>query len=315
MNRARPHRRAPGNHRMRHPSAARRPFAAVAATLLALAGLGSGAAPARAETWSTCTGFVDSVPAVITTQGVWCLRRDVSTAITSGRAIEIASNNVTLDCNGFKVGGLAGGPATTAAGIYAYNRKNLTIRNCNVRGFETGIHLTGGTGTQELSAGHLVERNRVDNATRHGIVVGPGTRLLVRGNQVHDIGGKPGEVYATGITSYGDVIDNVVSGLYTVGYNAYPRGMSVFGGGHVVRGNIVRGFEVHGPDGSAQGIVVLQGRNLVTGNHVHLVPAGRGRGVWGTDASDRCHGNTLVGLDQPTYQCTTAPGNYVAPAP
>ena len=46
-------------------------------------------APARAETSTTCTGFIDSVPAVIGTQGIWCLRRDVSTAQATGNAIEI----------------------------------------------------------------------------------------------------------------------------------------------------------------------------------------------------------------------------------
>ena len=28
--------------------------------------------PAHAETYQTCAGFIDSVPAVINTQGVWC---------------------------------------------------------------------------------------------------------------------------------------------------------------------------------------------------------------------------------------------------
>src|SRR5690606_9038683 len=126
-------------------------------------------APARAETSTTCTGFIDSVPAVIGTQGIWCLRRDVSTAQATGNAIEIAANNVTIDCNDFKIGGLAAGDASRANGIYAHNRKNAVIRNCNIRGFNRGILLTGESGTQDRSAGHLVEDNRVDYSLDTGI--------------------------------------------------------------------------------------------------------------------------------------------------
>ena len=39
---------------------------------------------ARAETYQTCAGFIDALPATITTQGVWCLRKDLGTAMASG---------------------------------------------------------------------------------------------------------------------------------------------------------------------------------------------------------------------------------------
>src|SRR5690606_14995164 len=84
------------------PAFALRTFA-----VLILAGLAS-VLPARAaDDYDACAGFIDSVPATITSQGVWCLRKDLSTAIASGSAITIATNNVTIDCNGFKLGGLA----------------------------------------------------------------------------------------------------------------------------------------------------------------------------------------------------------------
>src|SRR5690606_28675588 len=43
-----------------------------------------------AQSYDTCTGFIDSLPATINSQGTWCLRGNVSTAITSGNAIEVA---------------------------------------------------------------------------------------------------------------------------------------------------------------------------------------------------------------------------------
>src|SRR5688500_5888635 len=96
---------------------------------------------ARAETYQTCAGFIDALPATITTQGVWCLRKDLGTAMASGAAITIATNNVTIDCNNFKVGGLAAGAGTQAVGIQVSGKQNATIRNCAIRGFYRGAVL------------------------------------------------------------------------------------------------------------------------------------------------------------------------------
>src|SRR5688500_7900792 len=91
------------------------------AGLLALA---PGASRA-AESYDNCTGFIDSLPAVITKQGTWCMRKDLSTAIDTGNAITVATNNVTIDCNDFKIGGLAAGVDTLAHGIVAADRKSV----------------------------------------------------------------------------------------------------------------------------------------------------------------------------------------------
>src|SRR5690606_30008425 len=64
-------------------------------------------APATAaDSFDSCTGYIDSLPATISSQGVWCLRGHLSTGISSGDAISINTNNVTIDCNDFKLGGL-----------------------------------------------------------------------------------------------------------------------------------------------------------------------------------------------------------------
>ena len=138
-------------------------------TLLVLAGLLSapGAALA-AQSYDACEGrFIDSLPATITTQGVWCFRKDLSTAITSGGAITIATNNVTIDCNDFKLGGLAAGAATAARGIQASDKLNATIRNCNVRGFYAGVYIDGTA--RAKTAGHVIENNRFASNTHYGI--------------------------------------------------------------------------------------------------------------------------------------------------
>ena len=66
---------------------------------------------------------------------MWCLRHDLSTSIVSGQAIDIQANNVAIDCNDFKIGGLAAGNGSMAVGIHALTRQNATVRHCNIRGF------------------------------------------------------------------------------------------------------------------------------------------------------------------------------------
>src|SRR5262245_47728812 len=107
--------------------------------VIALITVTLGASPARGETVN-CTP-ITSLPAVITVQGIYCLTGNLNTAITSGTAITIDANNVVLDLNGFKLGGLAAGPGTLAFGIRAVNRANITIKNGTVRGFFYGISL------------------------------------------------------------------------------------------------------------------------------------------------------------------------------
>ena len=111
--------------------------------------------PVRAaHSYATCTGYVESLPATISTPGHWCLRRDLSIAQDSGAAITIVANNVTLDCNDFKLDGLSAGLDTLAFGVLAQERANTTVRRCVVRGFYVGVRLVGG--------GHLVEDNQLE---------------------------------------------------------------------------------------------------------------------------------------------------------
>ncbi|SMH48236.1 right-handed parallel beta-helix repeat-containing protein [Mesorhizobium australicum] len=132
--------------------------------------------PAQAER-TDCIS-ITSLPQTITAAGVYCLKQDLSTAITSGNAITINANNVTIDFNDFKLGGLAAGPATGANGVFATNRKNITIRNATIRGFRNGV-LFSGAG----SSGSVIEDNLVEGSTFTGITVA-GSGIVVRRNRV-----------------------------------------------------------------------------------------------------------------------------------
>ncbi|PYM96554.1 MAG: hypothetical protein DME04_01555 [Candidatus Rokuibacteriota bacterium] len=182
----------------------------------------------RAET-TNCVP-ITVVPVAITVQGIYCFTQHLGTGITTGAAIEIQTNNVILDLNGFKLGGLAAGPGTQAIGISADNRQNITIKNGTVRGFYEGIRLNDSSGA---SLGHVVENIRADQNTHAGIEVN-GRGNLIRNNQVVATGGSTFTLQALGILVSGtgtrvlnnDVIDTYSSdpsqaeGIYLIASNA-----------------------------------------------------------------------------------------------
>ncbi len=134
---------------------------------------------ASAET-TECTEIL-SVPTVISTQGVYCFKKNLLSGNTAGAYIDIQVNNVTIDMNGFKLGGLAAGPTTTAIGIQADNRKNIVIRNGSLRGFFIGIELQ--ESLSGSSSGHLIEDVLIDGAIVTGISVN-GKGVTIRNNRV-----------------------------------------------------------------------------------------------------------------------------------
>jgi len=266
----------------------------VLAAILVLGSLSLLPGSARAETFHTCAGFIDSLPATIDSQGTWCLRSNLSTAISSGNAITIATNNVTIDCNNFKIGGLAAGPGTFAAGVGASAKLNTTIRNCNIRGFRIGINLDS-----NLGGNHLVENNRVDNSTFVGIAV-DGDGGMVRGNVVSDTGGTTiaSDTRTWGIVTTGtvDVIDNTVSNVvaYQVGQST-AAGIGAFvNPGGVIQGNRIRGL-VPGP---LAGAVQRGIESLNVGSHPEISDnVIVGNGVDGmSDVALYCNGTGAAAL-------------------
>ena len=233
-----------------------------------------------AESLDACDGrYVDSLPAVISTPGVWCLRKDLSTAMASGNAITINTNNVTFDCNGYRVGGLAAGDGSIARGLRADSRQNVTLRNCNFRGFYIGAQMSGG--------GHLVEDSRFDDMLAFGLSVS-GEGNLIRRNQVIDTGGWTGGGNVMGIAANADVIDNIVSNVFAPAGEAI--GILQAGDMTRVRGNTIRGLH---PGSSAFGIEVSAVEVAIEDNLVASQSDIAGWGVWGTTGS-MCSGNKVA---------------------
>jgi hypothetical protein len=227
--------------------------------LLIVAPLLGAAAPARAaEGYDSCTGFITTLPAVIATQGTFCFNKDLSSNLGTGAAITVATNNVTIDCNGFKLGGLSAGAGTLANGIVSSGRQNTTVRGCSIRGFLAGVVVDG------VGSGHLIVDNRFDGNRFGGIVV-QGEGMQVLRNRVFDTGAGAAPMHAVGI--------------------------AVTGGSAEVRDNLVYGVEATaGGDNDGHGILAQAldfGR--IAGNSVRYV-AGDGAGTgYGIDIQGALH--------------------------
>jgi hypothetical protein len=259
-----------------------------------------------AQSYDNCTGYIDTLPATISIQGTWCLRQDLVTAITSGVAITVAANNVTIDCNDHKLGGLSAGPGSEATGIDAANRQNVTVRHCVIRGFYTGIRLDGTGG------GHLVEDNRLDLNLGFAILV-HGDNNRVQRNRVYDTGGiSSAGVY--GIHATADVVDNIVAGMTTTFPGPDPQliGIFFFGTGTIASGNRVR-FRAPFNSAETTGIRAGGSRQSISGNHAAVVPATQGWALIGAGAGTTfCRDNHVGGFQfAGLLDCDDKGGNAV----
>ena len=273
--------------------------------MLAVALLGVVPAAWAAESYDNCTGFIDSLPATVSTQGTWCLRGHRFTSQLSGAAITIGADNITIDCNDFRLSGLGAGAATEAVGISAgASRHNAIVRNCRVQGFKRGVVLFGG--------GHVVEDNHLDLNTYNGIYVTGDS--IARGNVVTDTGGRPNEVYADGIIAIGpgvQVIDNAIRGVSPAGNVGGDRaGRGIYLNTGLAQGNRVFGIVASGSHGAA-GILLL-GKTIARDNLVQAPSGTAGAGISGagTDLS-LCQDNTVQGFLSGIGTCQLAGANGV----
>jgi len=265
---------------------------------------------ARAETIN-CTE-ITAIPIIITVQGVYCLKGNLATSLTVGNMIDIQTNNVTIDMNGFKLGGLAGGLGTSANGVFALNRKNITLRNGSVRGFLRGTQLV--QTVTGASSGHLIEDMLFDGNRFSGIQVG-GSGNIIRRNRVVNTG--PGNLSfdAVGIylipASNSVVAGNLVSGTSE---SSSARGIFVQLSTLIeVRGNTI--LDAKGV-GTKRGIDIVFSTDItVIGNRVLNVASTGTTGIIdsGSSTGINCIGNTVAGFATALTGCDFAAGNNLAP--
>ena len=278
------------------PVAGRRLAAAAILCALALP-----PAARAADSRDDCMGTIDSVPATVNAPGIYCLGRNLSTAMASGVAISVSSN-VTLDCKGFQLSGSAGA-ATNAVGVSASTTDGVTVRNCTIRGFLRGIEFTH---INNEGHGHLVEDNLLDANTQSGI------RLIahsatVRRNRVRNTGGSTVQSTAHGIQVTGpgvQVLDNSVVDVRASDDSGQAYG--ILAGFSLVRGNRVSTVV----PGTAQPGLGIRTTALAVDNQVSGVMGGASIGI---DCSGAAIGNTILGSAVPLDAGCPDYGNVVVP--
>ena len=265
-------------------------------------------ATARAET-TVCTE-ISALPAVISTGGTYCLKKNLSTNITSGAAITIAANNVTLDCNGRKIGAREGGLATQAIGIFSGATQNTVLENCSIRGFYKGIWIIGDFVT--------VQDNRLDLNTRAGIDLN-GAGSLVRRNRIFDTGGSTisnGAVpFAINVTGDSDVIDNIIVGVLGTGSAVLGIYVHESDGGSVTNNRIRQLIPANGYSAVAISAGGNNNRAIVDGNYIDIFGSGaQGYGITCSSTQSLATGNRIVGSannGNPIQGCQNAGDNRV----
>lgn len=283
-------------------------------TMLPLVLVLAAAAPpdARAET-QLCTK-ISTLPAVLSSQGPYCLDKHLATSMASGYAIQITANNVTLDCNDYKIGGLTAGVVTQMVGVGGTNRQNITVRHCNIRGFLVGLSLVGAS-----SGGIVVEDNRFERATRVALQVA-GDDSVVRRNVVRDTGGstsQPGLAIAINTSGEVDILDNTVAGAMAVPDGVgrgEAYGILATGIRGTVANNRIRNLVASGPIGGSFGIWVRE-HGLVMISDNELIGTGIGYGVACDNLLGRLRNNAIHGFNAPGAICTNAGGNDVTSPP
>ena len=161
------------------------------------------------------------MPLTITQNGSYYLTEDVN---SSGTAITVAVDDVTIDLCGYAVVGQDSG---TNYGIYMNGRSNVEIRNGTVRDFCYGIY--------ETSSGqsHRIINVRIISNTQRGIHLG-GSGHLVKDCTVSENGtSATSSVYGIRATGNGCTVTG--NTVYNNGYsaNGYVYGINVYTGSTV----------------------------------------------------------------------------------
>ena len=260
-----------------------------------------------AASYDTCKGFITSLPATVDTAGTWCLKQDLSTAISSGNAIQINSDNVTIDCNGYKLGGLAAGESTLATGIDSFDHRNITIRRCNIRGFSYGIVLSG---SSLAVGGQLIEDNRFDSNTNYAILL-YGNGSMIRRNQINDTGfitvdGGGEAIYVSG---WVDIIDNTVAGV-TATASYQSRGIETYLDDGSIIGNRVSG--VRGTSSTqSTGIFAGTSHGTVRDNTVSGTNTGYQYGIYCSNNGAVAKDNEINNMGTALTNCSDGGGNDI----
>ena len=230
----------------------------------------------------SCTP-ISSVPFVISEAGVYCLKSNLGWSSYGGNAISIEADNVVVDLAGWTLDGEGAGPLNGAIGIYAEKRKNITIRNGTIRGFNYGIRLEELDPDFGDSARHLIEYIHAVNNIAAGIRA-VGLDIVARHNRVTGTGDSdyPSTVVGLGIFGLGcRVLDNDVTD--TSGNTAIVAGIFMNSCEDAVISNnrVTIVNNANQDTGTTYGIYASGSNKIIEGNSIITADVGISTGIGG----------------------------------
>jgi len=259
--------------------------------------------PAKAEV-TACTA-ITSLPAVITTPGIHCLKHNLSFPAATGRAIDIRSSPVTLDLNGFWINSLAGA-STAAIGIAGTNRKDITIRNGTVRGFFIGVQIDGAAAT-----GGIIEDMRLDTNRYNNINIENANGVVIRNNTIQNTAPSTSAMgihlgSAKNIKIHDNVITGMSGGCCGNGIYVYTSDLVEIFNNSVLNTTASPNANALFISGSTN--VTAMGNRLLNGATAGDV----GINVFGGPGIN-CINNVIARYTTPISNCSLSSGNIIAP--
>lgn len=158
------------------------------------------------------------------------LDRDIRASEKNG--IVVGADGVVLDCAGHSITGDG-----TGNGVESIDRRNVTITNCVIEGFEKGIYLASSDGRKEqlFSVDNVVRNNKL-TANEHAVFLMWSHRARISGNEI--VGNTDSGISLTGHRS----IDSRCSNGVTLSGNEVSfnrRGLVTFCSYKPQEGNVV----------------------------------------------------------------------------
>jgi hypothetical protein len=114
---------------------------------------------------------VDRLPAIIAAPGRYRFRTDLSFSESTGAAIDIQCDDVTLDLNGHRLVGTSADPTRATFGIHAERRNRITIRNGAIEGFYTAVMIRDELDEERRihTGWHVLEQLSIRDSTFCGV--------------------------------------------------------------------------------------------------------------------------------------------------
>ena len=266
--------------------------------------------PAAAQ---ACTQ-INSLPATLNSPGKYCLAASHTVNMTSGNAITIASNDVTLDCDGNTIKNTATSNNGSSTGVYVSSRNGITIKNCRiVGGFTNGIDMFQLLSGANANYYNTIQDNQVAGPYHHGIRA-YGSAVEIVNNRIYDIGGQANS-YAIGIRVGGSANAyrlHVVRGNYIAGTNSpYTAAYGIFSDNSLVSAFLDNGIVgTSAKTGKiAYGMYIKGQHNRMTDNHVVGTGSPGEVGILSDDNTSSCFDNYMR-ITTATQNCDASFGNY-----